>query len=78
MNPIYTPEDGFDPQPDATDPVHYNKYAIEPIDFIMANKLPFAEGNAIKYILRHRDKGGKEDILKAITYLNFILDKDYK
>jgi hypothetical protein len=42
------------------------------------HNLPFAEGNAIKYICRHRLKGKKEDILKAIHYLEMILERDYK
>ena len=41
------------------------------------NNLPFAEGNAIKYICRHKLKGKKEDILKAIHYLEMILERDY-
>jgi hypothetical protein len=52
---------------------------IQPSEvFINENNLPFAEGNAIKYICRHRLKGKKEDILKAIHYLEMILERDYK
>jgi hypothetical protein len=50
---------------------------IQPSVFINKNKLQFAEGNAIKYICRHKLKGGKEDILKAIHYLEMIIDRDY-
>ena len=32
------------------------------IEIINKNKLPFAEGNAIKYICRHSAKGGVEDM----------------
>jgi hypothetical protein len=56
---------------------HYKKMAIQPSVFINKNKLDFAEGNAIKYICRHKLKGGKEDILKAIHYLEMIIDRDY-
>ena len=49
----------------------------EKVIFINENNLPFAEGNAIKYICRHRLKGKKEDILKAIHYLEMILERDY-
>ena len=40
---------------------HYKKMKIQPSIFINENKLPFAEGNAIKYICRHKLKGKKED-----------------
>ena len=50
---------------------------VQPAYFINENKLPFAEGNAIKYICRHPYKGKEEDIKKAIHYLNMILERDY-
>ena len=56
---------------------HYKKMAIQPSVFINKNKLLFAEGNAIKYICRHKLKGKKEDVLKAIHYLEMIIDRDY-
>lgn len=56
---------------------HYKKQAIQPIDYIMANNLPFCEGNVVKYVTRHRDKGGRKDIEKAIQYLEFILENEY-
>ena len=45
--------------------------------FINENNLPFAEGNAIKYICRHKNKGKKKDIEKAIHYLEMIIERDY-
>ncbi len=57
---------------------HYRKMKIQHSVFINDNNLPFAEGNAIKYICRHKLKGKKEDILKAIHYLEMILERDYK
>jgi len=56
---------------------HYSKFNIQPADFINQNKLLFAEGNIIKYVCRHQSKNGKEDILKAIHYLEMILKRDY-
>ena len=56
---------------------HYQKYKIQPAEFINENKLLFAEGNAIKYICRHSVKGKEEDIKKAIHYLEMILERDY-
>ena len=56
---------------------HYKKFKIQPAEFINENQLLFAEGNAIKYICRHSAKGKKEDIKKAIHYLEMILERDY-
>ena len=56
---------------------HYKKYKIQPSKFVVENKLLFPEGCAIKYIIRHQDKGGKDDILKAIHMLEMILERDY-
>ena len=54
---------------------HY-QLPIQPIDYIVQNDIPYREGNAIKYITRHRSKNGKQDIEKAIHYLEMILE-DY-
>jgi hypothetical protein len=48
---------------------------MQPSEFINKNRLPFAEGSAIKYICRHAAKGKEEDIHKAIHYLEMILDE---
>jgi len=56
---------------------HYRSMKVQPSYFINENKLPFAEGNAIKYICRHSLKGKKEDVLKAIHYLEMIIERDY-
>lgn len=58
-------------------PPHYFRFKIEPITFIMQNEIPYAEGNAIKYICRHQKKGKRKDIEKAIHYLEMILERDY-
>ena len=57
---------------------HYRNMVIQPSEFINRNRLPFAEGSAIKYICRHAAKGKEEDIHKAIHYLEMILDRDYQ
>ena len=56
---------------------HYKKHNIQPIEFIVSNGLDFLQGSAIKYIVRHRDKGGKEDLLKAIHYCQLMLEYYY-
>lgn len=57
-----------------TGPKYYKNFKIEPIEFILANKLGFLEGNVVKYICRYRDKGGVEDLRKAQHYLQFLLE----
>ena len=56
---------------------HYKGLKIQPIEFIQGNQLNFCEGNAIKYVCRHRNKNGAEDIKKAIHYLEMLLDIEY-
>lgn len=55
---------------------HY-KTAIQPVQYIHANGLNFFEGNVIKYITRHRSKGGKADLEKAIHYIEMLIQFEY-
>lgn len=48
---------------------------MEPFDVIDAFNLDFYEGNAIKYLLRWRRKGGVEDLRKARTYLDLVITR---
>ena len=54
---------------------HYAKYKIQPFDIIDEYNLDFYEGNALKYILRYKDKGGKKDLEKAMHYIETIIKK---
>ena len=56
---------------------HYTDMAIQPVQYIVRNKLGYLEGNVIKYISRHKAKGGSEDIKKAIHYCELILQTQY-
>ena len=57
---------------------HYKKMRIQPSKFVIENELLFPEGNVIKYICRHRYKNGKEDLEKAIHFIEMIIERDYK
>lgn len=57
---------------------HYKGKAIQPIVYIHANQLGFCEGNVVKYITRHREKNGAEDIKKVIHYCELLLELEYK
>lgn len=54
---------------------HYVSLPIQPSHYIRANKIGWYEGNAIKYITRYQQKGGRKDIEKAIHYLELILEE---
>ena len=55
---------------------HY-QLAIQPIDFIEKNRIPFIEGNIIKYVVRHGDKNGIEDLRKAKHYIEMLMEYRY-
>jgi len=48
---------------------------VQPIDLIDAYGLGFYEGTIIKYVARHRRKGGLEDLRKAAWYLERLIDR---
>ena len=54
---------------------HYNDMNIQPITFIMANNIQYCEANVIKYICRHKNKNGVEDLLKAKQYIDFLINE---
>lgn len=56
---------------------HYKDLKIQPIEFIHANNIPFCEANAIKYLCRHRNKNGKQDLLKARHYIDLLIQLEY-
>jgi Protein of unknwon function (DUF3310) len=56
---------------------HYKKLAIQPAEYIEKNGLSFLAGNVVKYATRHRDKGGADDIRKAIHCCELILALEY-
>ena len=62
-------------------PSHYFRFKIEPITFIMQNGIPYAEGNAIKYICRWRYKHDTkeaqiEDLKKAKQYIDLLIEQE--
>lgn len=56
---------------------HYKDLAIQPVEYIFHNRLPYLEGNVVKYVTRHNSKNGAEDIRKAIHYCQLILELEY-
>ncbi len=56
---------------------HYRDMAIQPVTFIHANELGFIEGSVIKYVCRHRKKSGRQDLEKAIHFLELLIELEY-
>lgn len=56
---------------------HYKDMPIQPIQYIHANKLGFCEANIVKYISRHRSKGGISDLNKVIHYAQLLIELEY-
>ena len=56
---------------------HYKQFKIQPVEFFIANNLPFVEASIIKYVCRHSFKNGKEDLQKAIHFCEILIEKVY-
>jgi len=67
MNPLDTQEGGS----------HYKDMAIQPVEFIHRNRIPYLEANVIKYVCRHRSKNGVEDLKKARHYIDLLIQFEY-
>ena len=52
---------------------HYNSMKIQPVEFIVANDIPYREANVIKYVVRYKNKNGLQDLLKARQYLDMLI-----
>ena len=57
---------------------HYKKYAIQPVEYAMLNNLNYCQANAIKYTTRYKDKGGIEDLRKAIHNIEILIELEQK
>ena len=53
---------------------HYKDLAIQPVEFIHANQIPYMEGNIIKYVTRWRNKNGINDLCKARHYIDLLIE----
>lgn len=57
---------------------HYKALKIQPIEYIHANDIPFAEGSVIKYVTRWRAKNGVADLKKARHFLDLLIELEEK
>jgi hypothetical protein len=57
---------------------HYKDLAIQPVEYIHANALPFIEGSVVKYITRWRAKGGIADLRKAAHFIELLIELEMR
>lgn len=56
---------------------HYTKLKIQPMEYSMANGLDACQHTAIKYLTRFREKGGRQDLEKAIHTIQLLIEFEY-
>lgn len=56
---------------------HYKNIKIQPMRYALENKLDYAQANVVKYVTRHKEKNGKEDLLKAIHNIELMIEFYY-
>ena len=54
---------------------HYKDMAIQPVEYIVKNRIPYREANVIKYVSRYASKNGLQDLEKARHYLEMLIDE---
>ena len=57
---------------------HYSKLAIQPAVYAQHNKLSYLQGTIIKYVTRYKDKGGVEDLYKAMHSIKILIELEDK
>lgn len=72
-------ETGFEPVLPAVDTRqvggdHYTRLEIQPWEVIERNGMGFFDGNAVKYLMRYKTKGGVQDLEKARHYLDKLIE----
>lgn len=55
---------------------HYKDKAVQPWDFIVQNGIGYLDGCAIKYLSRWRDKGGVDDLRKAVHFIEKLIETE--
>lgn len=57
---------------------HYKDYAIQPMEYSMANGLDACQHTVIKYVTRFRQKGGIQDLEKAKHTIDMLIEFERK
>lgn len=53
---------------------HYKSLKIQPMRYSMANGLNACQATVIKYVTRYKEKGGIEDLRKAIHCIELLIE----
>ena len=53
---------------------HYKQTTLQPWDVISAWSLDPWLANVVKYVQRHQRKNGREDLQKAVHYLEYVIE----
>lgn len=56
---------------------HYQKLAIQPMEYSMKNNLNSCQHTIVKYVTRYKDKNGIEDLKKAIHCIEMLMEFEY-
>lgn len=48
---------------------HYQKFTPQPVEHIVEVRLPYCLANVFKYLSRYPNKGGTDDLKKAVHYV---------
>ncbi len=56
---------------------HYMNMKFQPMEFILANSLGWAEGEILKYVCRWQHKGGVQDLLKAKHIIDALIEEHH-
>lgn len=57
---------------------HYKRLAIQPIEYCQRNNLGACESFVVKYVTRWREKGGINDLAKAIHCIELLIEMEGK
>lgn len=57
---------------------HYKEFKIQPIEFIVKNKLSFLQGCIIKRICRYKLKDGIQDLEKIKHEVDLLIELEVK
>lgn len=58
--------------------IHYKDMVIQPAEYCEYNNIPALEASVIKYVSRHMNKNGVQDLEKAKDLINMIIEMRYE
>ena len=68
VNDVNTPNKKYNPLVVQQSGNHYKNGEIQPIEYSERNNLSTCQGNIVKYITRHKEKNGVDDLAKIVHY----------